>query len=94
MPVTLVGTDAARPLAKAAGLQWLHEIPVGGTVPRSVAWDPSKNVVLRSTMRPVNGLVVISAGTSEYLKNEFSSQEMQSIMREGWPLHKYENAAA
>lgn len=70
-PVTLIGTEAARPLAKAAGLPWLHEIPAGAPIPLSLAWDP-RIAELGGPMLPVNhgagGLAVLAAGASEWIE--------------------------
>jgi hypothetical protein len=39
LPVLLIGTKAARPLATAAKLPWVHELPKGHSLPKAVAWD-------------------------------------------------------
>jgi hypothetical protein len=35
----LVGDSQARPLAEAAGLPWLHELPQADPLPQAFAWD-------------------------------------------------------
>jgi hypothetical protein len=37
--VILFGTAEARPLAEAAGLPWVHELPEGKALPQAIAWD-------------------------------------------------------
>ena len=60
--VTLIGTDEARPLAEAAGLPWLHEIPAGESIPRSLAWNPDVTEAGGPKLPPghgVDGFLVI-----------------------------------
>jgi hypothetical protein len=40
IPVLLIGTHKASPLAEAAGLPWIHELQEGVEVPRWAAWNP------------------------------------------------------
>ena len=39
LKVILIGTSKCRPLATAAGLPWLHELPQNEINPRFFAWD-------------------------------------------------------
>ena len=69
-PVTLIGTAAARPLAAAAGLPWLHELTDGEAIPKAVAWDPEvadAGGPLLPLDHSAGGLVLFGAGTSEWL---------------------------
>lgn len=70
--VTLIGTEAARPLALAAGLPWLHELPANAPVPKQVAWDPMLAIaggpVLPKRHREDCGLLVLGAGSTAYLE--------------------------
>lgn len=69
-PVTLIGTAAARPLAAAAGLPWLHELPDGEAIPKAVAWDPEVADAGGPLLPPdhsTGGVVVLGAGTSKWL---------------------------
>jgi hypothetical protein len=90
MPVTLVGTKAARPLAQAAGLPWLHELPAGRVAPRQLAWDPSITTsvggcMLDATEIHRGGLLIIGAGASEWVQETVSliSQEVMIKGRTG-----------
>jgi hypothetical protein len=68
--VTLIGTEAARPLATAAGLPWLHELPEGEPVPQSVAWDPVIAEAGGPLLPPghgTGGTVVMGAGSAQWL---------------------------
>ena len=69
-PVKLIGTAAACPLAEAAGLRWLHEIPASDSIPTSFAWDPmlaESGGPLMPEGHAVDGVVVIGARASEWL---------------------------
>lgn len=72
-PVTLIGTEAARALAEAAGLPWLHEIPAGEPVPESFAWDPvaaeNGGPLMQKSDSDSNRVVVLGAGTSQWLED-------------------------
>jgi hypothetical protein len=68
--VCLIGTEASRPLAAAAGLPWLHEIAEGQELPRSFAWDPE----IAENGGPLipgghfnGGVTVLGAGFGQYL---------------------------
>ncbi len=67
--VVLVGTAAARPLAEAAGLSWLHEHPEGEPLPQAIAYDP--DVAGNGLQMPVKAyggaVVVLGAGASRWL---------------------------
>jgi hypothetical protein len=74
-PVILIGTEAARPLATAAGLPWLHELPDGNPLPQSLAWDP----VIAEAGGPLlppghgsGGTLVMGAGSSQWLGRALS----------------------
>jgi hypothetical protein len=68
--VTLVGTQAARPLAEAANLPWLHELPKGDPIPESLAWD----IELAANGGPMlpnrlnGGLLILGAGSGQWLE--------------------------
>lgn len=68
--VLLMGTEAARPLAQAAGLPWLHEIPAGDPIPPSLAWDP-QIAEAGGPMPPPGqsdgGIMVVGAGAAQWL---------------------------
>lgn len=69
-PVTLIGTEAARPLAEAAGLPWLHEIPAGDPIPQSLAWDPQiaeAGGPLLPSGHGAGGIAVLGAGASQWM---------------------------
>lgn len=69
-PVTLIGTEAARPLAEAAGLPWLHEIPAGQPIPQSLAWDPQIAEAGGPLLPPghgAGGIAVLGAGSSQWM---------------------------
>lgn len=69
-PIVLIGTKAACPLAAAAGLPWLHELPDGQAVPKAVAWDPEIAEAGGPLLPPdhsAGGVVVMGAGSSEWL---------------------------
>ncbi len=69
-PIVLIGTKAARPLAAAAGLPWLHELPDGQAIPKAVAWDPEVAETGGPVLPPdhsAGGVVVVGAGSSEWL---------------------------
>jgi hypothetical protein len=68
--VTLVGTSAAKPLAEAAGLPWLHEISAVDPIPASFAWDP----VIAELGGPLlpdvdcgNRVVILGAGSTQWM---------------------------
>jgi hypothetical protein len=70
LPVVLIGTEASRPLAAAAELPWLHELPEKDPVPQWVAWDP----VIAEAGGPLlpppicdDRLVVLGIGMSEWV---------------------------
>jgi hypothetical protein len=69
-PVTLIGTEAARPLAAAAGLPWLHELPQGEPVPQWLAWDPQiaeGGGPLLPSGHGRGGTVILGAGAAQWL---------------------------
>jgi hypothetical protein len=69
-PVTLIGSALARPLAAAAGIQWLHEIPIWEPVPSCIAWDPEL-AAQGGPMIPAyrdHGIVVLGAGAAEFIE--------------------------
>lgn len=72
-PVLLVGTAASRPLAKAAGLPWLHELPLGSSIPKSLAWDmeiaEQGGPVLPSGHTSPDTLLILGAGTAKWMKS-------------------------
>lgn len=72
-PVLLVGTAASRPLAKAAGLPWLHELPLGTSIPNSLAWDleiaEQGGPVLPSGHTTPDTLLILGAGTAKWIKS-------------------------
>jgi len=70
-PVVLIGTASARPLATAAGLPWLHELPTGEPVPNAVAWDPAiaeEGGPLLPVGQFDGGLTVFSDGFTQWLE--------------------------
>ena len=70
--VTLVGTQSARPLAEAANLPWLHELPKGDPIPESLAWDielaANGGPMLLQSDRSDGGLLILGAGSSQWLE--------------------------
>ena len=69
--VTLVGTQAARPLAEAANLPWLHELPKGDPIPESLAWDielAANGGPMLQSDRSDGGLLILGAGSSQWLE--------------------------
>lgn len=69
-PITLIGTEAARPLAEAAGQPWLHEIPAGDPIPQSIAWDPQiaeAGGPLLPSGQGARGIAVLGAGASQWM---------------------------
>jgi hypothetical protein len=71
IPVILMGTADARPLAAAAGLPWLHEILSGEPIPNALAWDPTIAEAGGPLLPPGHGqggLFVMGAGSGEWLK--------------------------
>ena len=76
LPVLLIGTKGARPLAQAAGLPWVHELPAGQDLPKAVAWDPQ----IAENGGPMlqgycgGGLCVLGAGYSEWLSSVLLDQ--------------------
>ena len=77
-PVVLIGTEAARPLATAVGLPWLHELPDGAPVPQQVAWDPIVAMAGGPAMPKPDpegrGVVVLGAGTSRWLEQGLAAR--------------------
>ena len=71
-PVLLVGTVASRPLAKAAGLPWLHELPLNTPIPKSLAWDmeiaEQGGPVLPSGHTTPDTLLILGAGTAKWME--------------------------
>ena len=70
-PVTLIGSALARPLAAAAGIQWLHEMPTGEPIPNCIAWDPEL-AALGGPMLPAyrdHGIVVLGAGSAGFIED-------------------------
>jgi hypothetical protein len=70
-PVILMGTFESRPLAAAAGLPWLHELPPGEPLPRSLAWDPTIAERTGLMLPPGHGdgaVMVMGAGCGQWLK--------------------------
>ncbi len=72
LPVLLIGTEAARPLAAAAGLPWVHELPKEQDLPKAVAWDP----LIAENGGPMlpqgyfdGGLLCFGAGYGEWLQS-------------------------
>jgi hypothetical protein len=68
--VVLTGTSAARPIAKATGLKWLHELSADEVIPDSVAWD----LEVASNGGPMlpagyisNKFLVLGAGTAGFI---------------------------
>jgi hypothetical protein len=75
-PVTLIGSALARPLAAAAGIQWLHELPTGEPIPSCIAWD-AELAVQGGPMLPAGhapSLVVLGAGSAEFLEDALKRQ--------------------
>lgn len=69
-PVTLIGTEAARPLAAAAGLPWLHELPEGEPLPQWLAWDPQiaeAGGQLVPAGHGHDGIVVLGPGSGRWM---------------------------
>jgi hypothetical protein len=69
-PVTLIGTEAARPLAQAAGLPWLHELPQGEPIPQSLAWDPQIAEDGGPLLPPghgAGGVAILGAGAARWM---------------------------
>jgi hypothetical protein len=77
--VTLIGTQAARPLAEAANLPWLHELPKGDPIPESVAWDveiaANGGPILHQSDRPDGGIVILGAGSSQWLEEAIAGHQ-------------------
>ena len=76
--VILIGTEAARPLAAAAGLPWLHELPAEEPVPRSLAWDPAIAEAGGPLLPPghgSSGTLVMGAGSAQWLKRGLLSHD-------------------
>ena len=76
LPVLLIGTEAARPLAAAAELPWVHELPKEQDLPKAVAWDP----LIAENGGPMlpeghfdGGLVFLGAGYGEWLQSALSN---------------------
>ena len=70
--VVLIGTESARPLAAAAGLPWLHELPEGDPVPKSVAWDPAIAEAGGPLLPPHasdDGLLILGGGCFKWLES-------------------------
>ena len=69
--VILVGTKAARPLAAAAGLSWLHERP-DLFEPYSFAWDPEiaeKGGPLIPAHTHEGSVLILGDGCSQWLSS-------------------------
>ena len=70
--VILIGTEAARPLALAVNLKWLHDIPAGESLPQSIAWDIGVALAGGPGLPPVacpsNTIVVLGAGAFQSLE--------------------------
>ena len=71
LPVLLIGTKDARPMAQAAGLPWVHELPTGQDLPKAVAWDPQ----IADNGGPLlphghfnGGVAVFGAGSVEWME--------------------------
>jgi hypothetical protein len=76
--VCLIGTEASRPLAAAAGLPWLHEIAEGQELPRSFAWDPEiaeNGGPLIPSGHFDGGLIALGAGVCQWLTNALTTLE-------------------
>jgi hypothetical protein len=74
--VVLIGTEAARPLALAAGIPWLHEIPDGEPIPESVAWDPviaEAGGPLLPSHHSEWALCVMGAGSTQWMANALTA---------------------
>jgi hypothetical protein len=70
LPVVLIGRETSRPLAAAAGLPWLHELPENDPVPQWVAWDPAIAEAGGPLLFPPvsdDRLLVLGFGMSEWL---------------------------
>jgi hypothetical protein len=70
--VTLVGTQAARPLAEAAKLPWLHELPKDNPIPESLAWDielAANGGPMLQSNRLNGGLLILGAGSGQWLEH-------------------------
>lgn len=69
--VILIGTEAARPLAAAAGLPWLHELTAGEHPPKSLAWDPAIAEAGGPLLPPGHGsgaTIVMGAGSAQWIE--------------------------
>lgn len=70
LTVVLIGTETSRPLAAAAGLPWLHELPEKDPVPQWVAWDPAIAEAGGPLLPPPvsdDRLVILGPGMSEFV---------------------------
>ena len=69
-PVVLVGGKAARPLAEAAQLRWLHELAPGSPVPPAVAWDVEIAAAGGPCLGSTRPVVVLGPGAADWLAGQ------------------------
>lgn len=83
VPVVLIGTAAARPLAAAAGLPWLHELPSNEPIPESLAWDPAianaGGPFLPDGHAP-DAITVLGPGSTEMIDQAFAAAGTTELM--------------
>ena len=69
--VVLMATSSALPLAKAAGLPWLHELGEGQPIPRAIAYNPEIAEMGGPILDPSackGAVLIFGAGVMEWLQ--------------------------